>query len=525
MAKTFLQNICGTISKSDLAKIGNSISINMYPESQDTKQNYVAMVMRSIPGMKTKYDSSNGIIDSSTAEPRGIFTVSRGLYGKRATYAVFGTKLYCIFNNTVHYIAELANTSNICHFCETAGNEPAHPHLIITDGVNVYAVDTMLNFGDQMADFKTIQLPLREESTIKYIQPTHCAYLYGYLVVNDATTDTMYVSYYRPFVRLDKNNNTDYNLFEVGEQGHSMRYFRANYQPDETLAICSNGSRLYALGDKSYQIFQYTGDENMPFNSPDTAAKLIGLKAKDSLAQLGEMTFWLGSADMGNNGVYLNTGSIESNRISTPDIEREFATFPTTTDAYGQVWQENQHIFYAITFPAAHRTFVYDIKENAWHERCSLDSKNKRKEWRYKFASLDPNGNRLFAVCGAIVTYDKENWIEHDNTPMLRLRRGGVIYNNYNNFYIDALTVEMNNGQIEKTDIQDDAKLSMSYSTDGSTWSDIEIVDIGKAGEYDYDCTFYNFGMAKCFTIELSTTDNFPFALYGLKLVTQECEW
>lgn len=126
---------------------------------------------------------------------------------------------------------------------------------------------------------------------------------------------------------------------------------------------------------------------------------------------------------------------------------------------------------------------------------------------------------------GAIVTYDKENWKEHDNTPMLRLRRGGVIYNNYNNFYIDALTVEMNNGQIEKTSIQDDAKLSMSYSTDGSTWSDIEIVDIGKAGEYDYDCTFYQFGMAKCFTIELSTTDNFPFALYGLKLVTQECEW
>lgn len=516
MAKTFLSNICGTISKSDLAKISNSNSINMFQESQDINQNYVSIVMRSIPGMKEKY--------SIEGEPRGIFTVSRGYNEKPTTYAVFGYKLYCIIGETTYFIGDMAQTSNICHFCETGGYAPAHPHLIITDGVNVYALNTGLNIGDQMTDFRTIRLPLREESTTTYIHPTHCAYLYSYLIVNDATTDTLYVSYYRPFVQVDDDGNIDYNIFEVGEQGHSMRYFRANYQPDETLAICSNGSRLYTLGDKSYQIFQYTGDENMPFNSPDTAAKLIGLKAKDSLAQLGEMTFWLGSADMGNNGIYLNTGSIDSNRISTPDIEREFATFPTTIDAYGQVWQENQHIFYSITFPSAHRTFVYDIKEKAWHERCSLDSKNKRKEWRYKFASLDPNGNRLFATKNAIVTYDTKNWKEHDSTPMLRSRTGGVIYNNHSNFYIDALTIEMNNGQTAYY-LEDEAKLSMRYTADGNQWSDIEIVGVGHAGDYDYDCTFYQFGMAKCFTIELSTTDNFPFALYGLKIVTQECEW
>lgn len=517
MAKTFIQNICGTIAKSDLAKISNSNSINMFQETQNVNQDYVSMVMRSIPGMKTMIEM-NG-------EPRGIFTVSRGYNEKPTTYAVFGYKLYMIVNNTPYEIGTMAQTSNICHFCETGGYAPAHPHLIITDGVNVYAVNTGLNIGDQIADFRTIKLPLREESTNEYIQPTHCAYLYSYLIVNDATTDTMYVSYYRPFVKVDEEGKHDYNLFEVSEEGgHSQRYFRANYQPDETVAICSNGSRLLVLGDKSYQLFQYTGDTNMPFTSPDTAAKLIGIKARDSLAQLGELTFWLGSADMGNNGVYLNTGAVECQRISTPDIEREFATFSNVIDAYGQVWQENQHIFYAITFPTAHRTFVYDMAEKAWHERCSLNNKNQRKEWRYRFASLDPNGNRLFVTKNAIVTYDTKNWKEHDGTPMLRLRTGGVIYNNYSNFYIDALTIEMNNGQSAYY-LEDEAKLSMRYTADGSQWSDTEIVGVGHAGDYDYDCTFYSFGMAKCFSIEISTTDNFPFALYGLKLTTQECKW
>lgn len=516
MAKTFLSNICGTIAKSDLAKVGNSLSINMFQESQNQNQDYVNLAMRSIPGLMTKT-----IINGT---PRGMYTVARGYNEKPTLYAVFDDKLYCIINNVPYEIAKLASTNTICHFCETGGYAPAHPHLIITDGINIYAVNTGLNIGEQIDKFKKIPLPYKEESYNEYIHPTHCAYLYSYLVVNDAGTDTMYVSYYRPLVKVDDDGNIDYNLFEVSEQGHSQRYFRANYQPDNTIAICSNGSRLYALGEKSYQIFQYTGDQDSPFNSPDTAAKLIGIKAADSLAQLGEHTFWLGAGDMGNNGIYYNNGNIDSTRISTPDIEREISSFRTTKDAYGQIWQENQHIFYAITFPTDHRTFVYDLKEQAWHERASLNAKSKPVEWRYKFATLSPKGETLWADKDNIVSIASNSWTEHDGNPMLRLRRGGVIYNNYSNFYIDALTIEMNNGQMENLTGKD-ANISMRYTADGSDWTDTEVVNIGTAGDYDYDCTFYQFGLAKTFTIELSTTDDFPFSLYGLKLITQECKW
>ena len=65
--------------------------------------------------------------------------------------------------------------------------------------------------------------------------------------------------------------------------------------------------------------------------------------------------------------------------------------------------------------------------------------------------------------------------------------------------------------------------MMMRFSTDGSTWSDSEVVEIGKVGEYDYDCIFYDFGMAKTFILELSCSDNIPFALYALKIDGESC--
>lgn len=512
----FISNLCGTQSKSDLAKVGVSRSVNMFQETTDQDQNSFTRVMRSIYGMKE--------FVSIPGTPRGMFTVSRGYQEKPTLYAVFDTSLYVIIKNEFYKIGELAQANSICHFCETGGYGDAHPHLIIVDGENVYAVNTGLSPSDQSIDFKHIKLPLRTGSKTVYIQPTHCAYMYGYLIVNDAGTDAFYTSYQYPFetnIGTETDPLIDYDLFQTEKYNGYGFVTYSEWMPDKTLAICSNGSRLYTFGDKSYQVFTYNDDVNYPFQSPDTAAKLIGIKAVNSLAQLGEYTFWLGSADLGNNGIYMNTGSIDSQRISTPDIEREIASLKYINDGIGQIWQENQHIFYCISFPSSKKSFVYDVKESTWHERCSLDDKNNETYWRYKFASLSPDGDLVFATKDCIVKQDKENYKEHDNKPLLRKRIGGMIYSNHNNFYIDVLTIEMNNGQTPKTNNEDNY-ISMRYTADGIDWTDLEMLNVGRAGEYDYDCTFYSFGMAKHFSIELSTTYNIPFSLYGLNVVTQE---
>ena len=222
------------------------------------------------------------------------------------------------------------------------------------------------------------------------------------------------------------------------------------------------------------------------------------------------------------NGIYVLNGTSAATRVSTPEIEREIAKMPTVKDAIAQMWQDNQHVFYVITFPSADITYCYDMSENSWSNRCSLDETNAQREWRYGFATMNVDGKIWQAFDGGVAEQTDQNWTEHDGRPILRLRRGGVMHADYQHFYIDSLEVMTNNGQSDLLPDQP-VKVMMRFSADGSSWSDSEVVEFGSVGQYDYDCIFYDFGMAKVFNVELSSSDNWPFALYGLKLQASVC--
>ena len=530
MAKPhFIQNIVGQTAKSDLAKLGNAYTLNMFEETTDANENYVSKVLRPIKGYEKICDIAGTC--------RGLFTVSNGYTGKPVTYAVFGTALYLITtsSNQPYKIGDIAPGSAPVHFAETGTGtfdrrsltvKTMNSHLVFVDGQHCYAVNTQIRPSNQRDDFSVIQIPYIDYDRGITIKPSHIAYLYGYLVINDTSSDNFYVSYQFPFQRTDNNNKVDKNIFQVGseEWGNAGQSLQAYWSPDNINALIANGSRLYTFGERSYQMFQYTSDINTPFNSPDTAAYPIGLKAVNSLCQLGSTVVWLGSSDLGNNGIYVLQGGTTATRISTPEIEREISKYKNVKDATAQIWQDNQHIFYCISFPTADVTYCYDLTEQSWSNRCSLNSKNERKVWRYDFATMNADGEIWQSYTGGIAKQVENKWDEHDGNPILRLRRGGVIQSNYQKFFIDSIEVMTNNGQYEDF-INEPAEMMMRFSTDGSTWSDSEAVELGYVGEYDYDCIFYDFGMAKEFTLELSCSDNIPFALYGIKIQAAECAW
>ena len=518
-SKRIVTNIVGSTSRSDLAKMGQGYTLNMYSETLNSDENYVNKVLRPIKGYEKVCDISG--------KCRGLYTVSNGYKGKPITYAVFWNELFLILeNNTVYKIGDLAPGSDPVHFVETGNREGFHAHLVLVDGQNCYAVDTQVRPALQKQDFVIIQLPYTDYEHGTTIKPSHIAYLYGYVVVNDSNSDSFYISYQFPFERNGSDNKVDKNIFQVGseEWGYKGQSLQAYWAPDNTTALVANGSRLYTFGDRSYQMFQYTSDVNTPFNSPDTAAYPIGLKAVNSLCQLGSTVVWFGSSDIGNNGIYVLQGGTNATRVSTPEIEREISKFKNTKDAIGQIWQDNQHVFYCISFPSENVTYCYDLAEQSWSNRCSLNEKNEKVVWRYNFATMNANGEIWQSYNGGIAKQVENKWTEHDGNHILRLRRGGIIVSDYSTFYIDSIEVLTNNGQYEYIP-EEDAKMIMRFSTDGSTWSDSEVVDIGKIGDYDYDCIFYSFGMAKTFILELSCSDNIPFALYALKIQGDSCSF
>ena len=569
MAIHLVQNIAGSISKSNIAKVGLGESLNMYVETQNPSEHSTSILMRTVQG--------EVLAANVSGKCRGMYRVSRGYENRPVLYAVFGNTLYLVTeNNEINEIATINSYGSECHMCETGGYGSAHPHLVIVDGSNVYAVNTGLSLGDQQADFRRIQLPLRVNSTDTFIKPTHCAYLYGYLIVNDAGTDAFYTSYQYPFEVEDtessefyvKRNNfinwwatlddetkeqyiageiqdayydlykefitgtaddtpEKYDIFRVGTVQYAKYGFitYSEWSPDNTIALCSNGSKLYTFGERSWQVFSYNNDINNPFSSPDNAAGNIGIKAANSLAMLGNTVLWLGSSDIGNNGVFMIKDT-EITRVSTQDIEREITQLTNLQNAYSSIWEEHQHVFYSITFEDSKKTFVYDVNEQAWHYRASYDKDNRLTYWRYNHATF-AYGKQYVGTDNALCYMDENKYTEHDERPILKMRRGGVLTSNDCPFYIDAAELIINNGQHsfndQYTNLELNPRISIRYSWDGSTWSDYEDYWLGKIGQYEYSTTVWHMGMGKYFTLEISSTEPIPLSIENLKVNYSPC--
>ena len=560
-----IQNVAGTIAKSNLSKVGLSESCNMYVEQQqNADEKSTTILMRSVEGQV--------LAANIPGRCRGMYRVSRGYDNKPVLYAVYDTTLYLIdSNNKFTEIGTINSYTTECHMTETSGYGSSHPHLIIVDGTNVYAVNTGLSIGDQQTDLKRIDLPYRVNSTTEYIKPTHCAYLYGYLVVNDSGTDAFYTSYQYPFEisnseedsfytdrsqfvtwwmsltdeereRYKSGEITDsyYNKWKEFIDGdaddtpevndlfrvHTVEF--ANYGfvtysewcPDNTIALCSNGSKLYTFGERSWQVFSYNDDKNNPFSSPDNAAGNVGIKAPNSLAMLGNTVLWLANSDIGDNGVFMIKDTALT-RISTQDIERELTQLPNLETGYASIWQEHQHVFYSLTFEDANKTYVYDVTENAWHYRASYDDKNHLTYWRYNHATY-AYSKIYVGTADALAYMDENRYTEHDGKVIYKMRRGAVLTSNDQPFYIDSAEIICNNGQLSfdnhYDNIEMNPRISIRYSWDGSTFSDYEDYYMGKLGRYDYSTTIWQLGMGSYFTIEISTTEPIPFSIQNLKV-------
>ena len=566
-----VQGIAGGTTKSNIVKVGLGTSINLYPEVQQSEHSCQIM-NRTVQG--------EVLAAEIPGRCRGMYRVSRGIDNKPTLYAVYDDKLWLINSHNVAWeIGKLNSYGTEVHMVETGGYGSAHPHLICVDGTSVYSVNTGLSIGDQEADFRTIQLPLRVNTTDEQIKPTHCAYLYGYLIVNDSGTDAFYTSYQYPFevedtqtpafyekrrefidwwMTLTDEQRADYKKGEI-KDGNYLKYkefidgtasdepekydlFRVNtvqfaqygfvtyseWQPDNTIALASNGKYLYTFGERSYQIFSYNDDANNPFTSPNNAAGNIGIKAPNSLCVLGQTVIWLGSSDIGENGVFMLSGT-ELKRVSTTDIERELKTIVNPENGYSSVWMENHHTFWSITFEDSEKTFVYDGEEDAWHYRASYDEKNKLREWRYNHATF-AYGHVYVGTKDALCYMDENKFSEHDGRPILKLRRGSMLTHDDRPFFIDSIELICNNGQhtlfsdsvgqqqAPEVPIGYNPRVTFRWSWDGATWSDYRDSFMGAIGQYEWRTVLWHCGMGRWFTLEVSTTEPIPFAIQNMKV-------
>lgn len=520
-----VQNIAGSLSRSNIVKVGLGDSINMYQETQNPTEHSTQLLMRSADGAVKFAEGLDG-------KCRGLYRVSRGRAetGSVPTlYGVFGNKLYLFDGDgTAHDIAPIYTNNTECRMVETGGYNDAHPHLCIVDGVNCYAVDVTLPVASQRTDFRTIELPVRPTDATQHVKPTHICYMFGYLICNDQDSDAYYMSYQYPFEVLTEGGEIDYDIWRLSSTNNVGFITFSEWCPDNTIALCSNSSRMYTFGPRSWQAWSYNNDKNNPLSSPDNQAGMIGLKAVNSLAMLGQTVIWLGSSDIGESAVFM-ISEAGIKRISTGDIERELTQAVNPENAYASIWQEHRHVFYSLTFEDSDITYVYDVTENAWHRRASYDDNNNLRFWRYSHATFAYN--RTMVAADNVLCYLDENaYEEHDGRRILKVRRGGVLTSNDQPFFIDSIELVCNNGQhdtkfaslntgaMRQPDTDLNPRINIRYSWDGATFSDYEDYYLGRVGDYEWTTVIYELGLGKFFTLEVSTTEKIPFSIENMKV-------
>lgn len=499
--------------RSDMHILGMSYCQNLYPEAiaQDSPHSNAKYYLRSILGMKK-------MIEFEDSYCRGLFISS----AIDRLVAIFGTSVYVIEKvSTDNYnkikVGEVAGGVNRISITESGGDDP---YILIADGYTLHAFKIKGPFSELGISYQNLALP--HNNNDEEIQPSYVTYEYGYLTINDKNTNYFYRSEQYPLEAGQDGtvnmNPFTYDRLEEVEAPNGF-YINADYSTDSITAMISVNSYLFVFGKKSCQMYTYSGDNSLPFNTTTANASKVGILSPDSLSAINDTIFWIGANTEGQFGIFSATQCSNIQRISNYNIERIISQMKAPEDATGFTWTENGHAFYAITFNTDDITFVYDMSTGLWHNRVSTDKKmNINHKWRYSYSILFDN-KLIFGSDFNLVEQKTDKFTEHDGNRIIRLRRGGCTIDGYSPFIIDNVSFIVNNGYCNTMNPSVKPKLMFRYSSNGTTFNNERIGYMGRQGEYGYYTEFPRLGMGRIWNFELSCSEDIDFTIINMKVL------
>lgn len=301
-----------------------------------------------------------------------------------------------------------------------------------------------------------------------------------------------------------------------GQRWSGLDFASAEGSPDFTIACVSCQRELWLFGSESVEVWTNTGNADFPFERASNVFTEQGCAAAETVVQMDNTVFWLGSGKQGSGIVYKAQG-YNPVRISNHAMETIFAAYEDISDAKAFSYQAAGHSFYVLTFPTADHTWVYDLATQEWHEWLWRNpSTNTLHRHRTNCAVFfndtiiagDWEDGRLYALDYDIYTDDTD--------PILRQRTTQTMGEEGKRMFFGTLQVDMETGVGLTTGQGSDPKLMLRYSNDGGhTWSNEKTASIGAVGQYGARAKFGPSGAGRNRVWEITMTDPVKFALFG----------
>ena len=287
----------------------------------------------------------------------------------------------------------------------------------------------------------------------------------------------------------------------------ALSYATAEAKSDNIVRTIANNGQLWLIGERTTEIWNSTGSNDLPFQRMSGAYIPAGCAAKDSVCQFGGALIWLTQTEHGQSQIVMTEG-YQVRRISNHAIEADISSYKSIDDAYSFSYQQDGHAFFVITFPSVKKTWCYDASTQMWHERAWYNPDTFMNEHHRANTHCFFNGEHLVG--------DRENGLIYrlcpdcrdDNKQMiLRERTTPVINPHLQKLIFDELEIKMQVGQMDNTK----PLVMLDWSDDGGkTWSRVHQQNLGGIGKFNSRVSFRRLGQSlnRVFRVKMSDAAN-----------------
>jgi hypothetical protein len=352
--------------------------VNLYGE-KNPKTSPFPYTFYPRPGLKKR------AVPPTLGVGRGLYTASNG-----NLYAVIGPNIFFLDQNfNFNLLGQFVNPASVLQTPVGMGDNGGT--LVVVDGTPTgYQVDLPTNSFSQITD-------------PNFFGADSVDYIDTFMVFNQPGTTNFYSS-------LSATVSFD-PTYVAPKSGW----------PDPLLAVQVVHREIWLHGAKTTEIWGDAGAAQFPFAPLGGVFIQKGCVAKYSPKNYELMTFWLGQDKAGQAQVYMGR-AYNAVEISTPAMVNEFAKYPVISDAIGMIFQLGDHPFYVLTFPAADKTWAYDISTSLWMELVSIDSNGLEHRWRPQQMAFAYGLNvALDWQTGAVYQVDNNTFLD-DTLPVIHVR-------------------------------------------------------------------------------------------------------
>ncbi len=363
-------------------------------------------------------------------------------------FGEFNNALFAVIGNTVYkFNAVRAKTS-----IGTIGTSEGWAKIITDDAIFMTVYDSTGGWtwdGSTFAPITAAWIPSN---------PSGATFQDGFQIVTRGGTDQVFFS--------DQDDPTS---------GDATSFITAEGSGDDLVAPISVERQLWLPGVETTEIYFNSGRGDPSFERNPGGYMKIGCNSRRSIANYEDDLMLLSD----KNQVVRKQG-LQLVPASTYQIDFLISTMTSTSDAIGNMYFQEGHVFYELTFPSDDTTICYDLTTGFWHTRASGTSDGRSPTntiIRFNDQVLVGHFNN-----GRIYEYDLSVFTDDGETK--RAIRAAQPLNERNQLmFFSSFEMDMETG-IGNDDVED-PQIILQHSDDGGhTYSTERWKSMGKIGEY-----------------------------------------